>query len=260
MSISSITGFALPVLLGHQLAVHVDRSEGALGRGLWSLTEGPTTTWGLDLGRLRLRLVIDRTEERRSTWSFPDPLRDAGWPSWPEPSHRSISRCQLLPHHHRPDPYSGGLTRVRGPGVGLARRTLSIPGRAHPLMTTTDTTDRAILLALVAAAAAVEAVATLLRFLLVHALALVLTLAGWRPSPPRPAPVPLQLAPAPPSAPSIPEAVAAPPAAPMALPPASAAGDLHALPVRELRQLARAAGHRALARSGRRQQLLEALA
>jgi hypothetical protein len=127
-------------------------------------------------------------------------------------------------------------------------------------MTTTDNTDRALLLALVAAAAAVEAVATLLCFLLVHALALVLTLAGWRPTTSRPAPVPLQLAPAPPEAPSIPEAVAAPPAAPTALPPASAAGDLQALPVRELRQLARAAGHRALARSGRRQQLLEALA
>lgn len=35
---------------------------------------------------------------------------------------------------------------------------------------------------------------------------------------------------------------------------------ISSLPVRELRQLARAAGHRALARSGRRQQLLEALA
>jgi hypothetical protein len=35
---------------------------------------------------------------------------------------------------------------------------------------------------------------------------------------------------------------------------------LEALPVRELRQLARAAGHRGLARKGRRQQLLEVLA
>jgi hypothetical protein len=35
---------------------------------------------------------------------------------------------------------------------------------------------------------------------------------------------------------------------------------LDVLPVRELRQLARAAGHRALARNGRRTQLLEALA
>jgi hypothetical protein len=67
MSISSIAGFALPVLLGHQLAAHVDRSEGALGRGPWSLTEGSTRTIGLDLGRLRLRLVIDRTEGRTST-------------------------------------------------------------------------------------------------------------------------------------------------------------------------------------------------
>jgi hypothetical protein len=126
-------------------------------------------------------------------------------------------------------------------------------------MTTTDT-DRALLLALVAAAATVESLALLLRPLVAHGLALLLTLAGWRPTPPRPAPAPLQPAPAPPTAPSIPEAAAAPPAAPRALPPASAAVDLQALPVRELRQLARAAGHRALARSGRRQQLLAALA
>jgi hypothetical protein len=45
--------------------------------------------------------------------------------------------------------------------------------------------------------------------------------------------------------------------APLALPPAS--GPLDALPVRELRQLARAAGHRALARNGRKAELLAAL-
>ena len=116
----------------------------------------------------------------------------------------------------------------------------------------TDTTDRAVLLALVAAAATVEALALLLRPLVAHGLALLLTVAGWRPTPPRPAPVPLQLAPAPPAAPSIPAVPATAPEAPMA--------QLEALPVRELRKLARAAGHRGLARSGRRQQLLEALA
>jgi hypothetical protein len=116
----------------------------------------------------------------------------------------------------------------------------------------TDTNDRALLLALVAAAAAIEAVALLLRPLVAHGLALLLTLAGWRPSPPNPAPVPLQLAPAPPAAPSIPADPATATAAPMP--------QLDALPVRELRVLARAAGHRALARSGRRQQLLEVLA
>ena len=112
----------------------------------------------------------------------------------------------------------------------------------------TYTTDRALLLALVAAAATVEALALLLRPLV----ALLLTLAGWRPTPSRPAPVPLQLASAPPDAQSIPAVTTAATEAPRA--------QLEALPVRELRVLARAAGHRALARSGRRQQLLEVLA
>jgi hypothetical protein len=46
--------------------------------------------------------------------------------------------------------------------------------------------------------------------------------------------------------------------APLALPPASAPA-LETLKVSELRQLARTAGHKSLARSGRRQQLLEVL-
>jgi len=119
-------------------------------------------------------------------------------------------------------------------------------------MTNTNDTDRALLLALVAAAATVESLALLLRPLVAHGLALLLTLAGWRPTPPRPAPVVLRLAPAPPAAPSIPAAPVAAPAAPMP--------QLEGLTVAELRRVARAAGHRALARSGRRQQLLEVLA
>jgi hypothetical protein len=119
-------------------------------------------------------------------------------------------------------------------------------------MTINDTTDRALLLALVAAAATVEALALLLWPLVAHGLALLLTLAGWRPSPPRPAPVPLRLVPAPPAAPSAPPIPAPSTEAP--------GGQLEALPVRELRVLARAAGHRALARSGRRADLLLALA
>jgi len=62
------SGFALPVLLGHQLAIHLDHATASLGRGLWSFSEGPTRTHGMGLGRLRLRLVIDRTEGRRSIW------------------------------------------------------------------------------------------------------------------------------------------------------------------------------------------------
>jgi len=117
----------------------------------------------------------------------------------------------------------------------------------------TDTTDRALLLALVAAAVIIAALALLLRPLVAHSVALLLTLAGWRPTSSRssrPAPAPLQLAPAPPAAPSITPAPA----------PEVPTPQLEALPVRELRVLARAAGHRALARSGRRQQLLEVLA
>jgi hypothetical protein len=119
-------------------------------------------------------------------------------------------------------------------------------------MTTTDTTGRALLLALVAAAATFEALALLLRPLVAHGLALLLTLAGWRPSPACFAPAPLQQAPAPPAAQAIPPAPIAATAAPRT--------QLEALPVRELRRLARAAGHRALARSGRRAELLAALA
>lgn len=69
--------------------------------------------------------------------------------------------------------------------------------------------------------------------LLIATLALVLTFAGWRPTQ---APV-----------------RAAPGADPDVHP-------LQRLPVVELRRLARAAGHRALARSGRRVELLQALA
>jgi hypothetical protein len=96
------------------------------------------------------------------------------------------------------------------------------------------------LAALVLLALALEALARALRPLLAHGIALVLTAAGWRPRR-RAASVPV-----------------------VALPPArvqpAAANPLEALPVRELRQLARQAGHRALARSGRRADLLLALA
>jgi hypothetical protein len=132
-------------------------------------------------------------------------------------------------------------------------------------MTHTDTADRTALLVLVAAAGCIEALALLLRPLLAPALALLLTLLSycrpWPSSPPA----------------SAPPAVSAPPVAPLPRCKASAhlqslciapttqaateaAGpQLQALPVRELRRLARAAGHRVLARSGRRADLLLAL-
>ncbi len=61
------TGFCLPVLFGHQLALHLDHATASLGHGRWSDHDGPTTTWGLDLGHHRVRLVIDRVEGRHST-------------------------------------------------------------------------------------------------------------------------------------------------------------------------------------------------
>jgi hypothetical protein len=83
-------------------------------------------------------------------------------------------------------------------------------------------------------AAAIGAVALirLARAVLVPVVALALTVAGYRPAPAAPATV---------------AAVA---------PLVTGAS----LPVRELRQLARAAGHRALARNGRKADLLAALA
>jgi hypothetical protein len=95
------------------------------------------------------------------------------------------------------------------------------------------------LLLLVAAAAVLEALGLLLRPLLAHAIALALAAAGWHPT-----------------------QSAAPRAKPQpaAHPVKRAAPALAELPVRELRQLARQAGHRALARSGRRSDLLLALA
>ena len=109
---------------------------------------------------------------------------------------------------------------------------------------------------LIAAAAVLEALALLLRPLLAHAIALMLTIAGWRPA--RSA--------APAQKPAVERTKARPASAPAPMPapsPAPAqwpAAALTDLPVRELRQLARQAGHRALARKGRRADLLLALA
>ena len=90
-------------------------------------------------------------------------------------------------------------------------------------------------LAIVAALLTLQAI----RVLAVALVALVLTLAGYRPS-------------------KAPVACTVPIALPAPGRPAPA--PLAALPVRELRLLARAAGHRALARSGRKAELLLALA
>jgi len=92
-----------------------------------------------------------------------------------------------------------------------------------------------------AAAVGSVALVRLARAVLVPCVALVLTVAGWQPSG---------------TAAAAPMALAAP--APVARD--WAGRPLDSLTVRELRLQARAAGHRALARSGRRADLLAALA
>lgn len=94
-------------------------------------------------------------------------------------------------------------------------------------------------LLLLAGLAALEALAVLIA----AAVALLLALRPAAPAGPAPAPAPLPVVLTPPLAPAAP---ADPP--------------LAGLRVVELRALARAAGHRQLARSGRRAELLEALA
>ena len=104
------------------------------------------------------------------------------------------------------------------------------------------------------------------RLLLVPAAALLLTLAGWRPAPqPQPvAPASDEASPAPIASPEAPTPLPQAPAFALACAPepvAIAAPPLAGLTVAELRRLARAAGlPRTLSRSGRRAQLLEALA
>jgi hypothetical protein len=95
-----------------------------------------------------------------------------------------------------------------------------------------------------AAAIGTVALARLARAVLVPVVALVLTVAGWQPSG---------------TAAAAPVALAAP-AAVAAVARDWAGRPLDSLTVRELRLQARAAGFRALARSGRRADLLAALA
>jgi len=90
------------------------------------------------------------------------------------------------------------------------------------------------------AAVGTVALVRLARAVVVPCVALVLTVAGWCPSPAA--------------------AAAAPAPAPAPVARDWAGRPLDCLTVRELRLQARAAGHRALARSGRRADLLAALA
>ena len=146
-----------------------------------------------------------------------------------------------------PRPGSGGqLQPISQPiGTGI-ERSAALPGQAHrqhhdrpgacrvQSMPSTITAGRPAHPLEAGLALALAALAAL-RVLLVAAIALALTLAGTAPA----------------TAPAIdrPAAIDKPAPAPRA-----------ALPVREVRHLARAAGHRQLARSGRKAELLLALA
>jgi hypothetical protein len=67
MSITT-RGFVFPVVGNIETAAYVDRQPGATGCGAWRFPEGCTTTYGIDLGAIRLRLVLDRlTDGRRPT-------------------------------------------------------------------------------------------------------------------------------------------------------------------------------------------------
>lgn len=61
-------GFVFPVVGTSEVALYIDHQPGAAGCSAWRLIEGPTTTHGIDLGVLRLRLAVDRlTDGRRPT-------------------------------------------------------------------------------------------------------------------------------------------------------------------------------------------------
>ena len=109
-----------------------------------------------------------------------------------------------------------------------------------------------VLLLILSAWLVIEAVSTLV----IATAALLLTATGWRPGPDRPAAAP-PVAPPPPVA--MPAPVLALPPSPEPPAPAPVA-PLEALPVAQLRRLARAAGLPQLGRSGRRADLLQALA
>jgi hypothetical protein len=53
-------GFVFPVVGNIEAAVYIDRQPGCSSCSAWRLTEGATTTHGIDRGPVRLRLVLDR--------------------------------------------------------------------------------------------------------------------------------------------------------------------------------------------------------
>ena len=64
-------GFAVPALLGLQLAAYVDRSSQSQPCRSWCLREGPTTTYGLDINAWCFRLVLDRIQGHQAGYWGP---------------------------------------------------------------------------------------------------------------------------------------------------------------------------------------------
>ena len=61
-------GFVLPVVGNVEAAVCIDHRPGAVGCSAWRFPEGGHITYGIDMGVIRLRLVLDRLSDgRRST-------------------------------------------------------------------------------------------------------------------------------------------------------------------------------------------------
>lgn len=60
-------GFVFPVVADIEAAAYIDTCPGSTGCRAWRFPEGHGITYGLDLGRVRLRLVLDRLNGRRTT-------------------------------------------------------------------------------------------------------------------------------------------------------------------------------------------------
>lgn len=60
-------GFVFPVVVDIESAIYIDTCPGSTGCRAWRFLEGSGTTYGIDLGPVRLRLQLDRLNGRRTT-------------------------------------------------------------------------------------------------------------------------------------------------------------------------------------------------
>jgi hypothetical protein len=57
-------GFVFPVVADIEAAVYIDICPSATGCSAWRFPEGHSVTYGLDIGAVRLRFVLDRLNGR----------------------------------------------------------------------------------------------------------------------------------------------------------------------------------------------------